>query len=65
MVMGWSISTMLVEFAKEYTTVLWLRYLLGVWEAENFIYTGHVNDLLAHYKMTSNDVVKKVLELLK
>jgi len=36
MLLGWSVSTMLVGFAKSYTAVLWLRYLLGVWEAVNF-----------------------------
>ena len=33
-------------------------------DPEDFIHTGHVNDLLAHYKMTSDDVVRKVLETL-
>jgi transketolase len=28
-------------------------------DPEDFIHTGHVNDLLAHYKMTSDDVVEK------
>ncbi len=27
-------------------------------DPEDFIHTGHVNDLLAHYQMTSDDVVK-------
>ena len=36
MLIGWSFSTMLVGVANDYTTVLWLRYLLGVWEAVNF-----------------------------
>jgi transketolase len=27
-------------------------------DPEDFIHTGHVNDLLAHYKMTSDDVVR-------
>lgn len=34
-------------------------------DPEDFIHTGHVNDLLAHYKMTSNDIVNKVVNLLK
>ena len=34
-------------------------------DPEDFIHTGHVNDLLAHYKMTSDDVVAKVEQILK
>lgn len=37
-------------------------------DPEDFIHTGHVNDLLAHYKMTSDDVVdkvKKTIQLVK
>ena len=34
-------------------------------DPEDFIHTGHVNDLLAHYKMTSDDVVNKVEQTLK
>jgi transketolase C-terminal domain/subunit len=34
-------------------------------DPEDFIHTGHVNDLLAHYKMTSDDVVEEALGLLK
>jgi transketolase len=34
-------------------------------DPEDFIHTGHVNDLLAHYKMTSDDVVKKALDVLE
>ncbi len=33
-------------------------------DPEDFIHTGHVNDLLHHYKMTSDHVVEKVLETL-
>jgi transketolase len=33
-------------------------------DPEDFIHTGHVNDLLAHYKMTSDDVVEKARSLL-
>jgi transketolase len=33
-------------------------------DPEDFIHTGHVNDLLAHYRMTSDDVVAKVHEVL-
>ena len=33
-------------------------------DPEDFIHTGHVNDLLAHYKMTSDDVVEKAELLL-
>lgn len=33
-------------------------------DPEDFIHTGHVNDLLAHYKMTSDDIVAKVCHLL-
>lgn len=36
MVIGWSVSTMLVGLAQSYTTLLGLRYLLGFWEAVNF-----------------------------
>ena len=36
MVLGWSVSTMLVGLAESYTTLLGLRYLLGFWEAVNF-----------------------------
>lgn len=34
-------------------------------DPEDFIHTGHVNDLLAHYKMTSDDVVQTAEELLR
>ncbi len=34
-------------------------------DPEDFIHTGHVNDLLAHYKMTSDDVVEKVEHILR
>jgi len=34
-------------------------------DPEDFIHTGHVNDLLAHYKMTSDDVVEKVKKTLQ
>ena len=34
-------------------------------DPEDFIHTGHVNDLLAHYKMTSDDIVSMVKKLLK
>ena len=36
MVLGWSVSTILVGFVRNYESILWLRYLLGVWEAVNF-----------------------------
>lgn len=36
MVLGWSVSTLLVGFARSYEQVLVLRYGLGVWEAVNF-----------------------------
>ena len=36
MVLGWSVSTMLIGLAESYTTLLGLRYLLGFWEAVNF-----------------------------
>jgi ACS family hexuronate transporter-like MFS transporter len=36
MVCGWSVSTMLMAAADDYHTILWLRRLLGVWEAANF-----------------------------
>jgi ACS family hexuronate transporter-like MFS transporter len=35
-VVGWSVSNMLVGFARSYTDVLWLRGLLGLWEAASF-----------------------------
>jgi transketolase len=34
-------------------------------DPEDFIHTGHVNDLLAHYRMTSDDVVEETLGLLR
>ena len=34
-------------------------------DPEDFIHTGHVNDLLFRYEMTSEDVVKKAVEALK
>ena len=36
MVCGWSVTTMLVAAAHDYSTILWLRRLLGFWEAVNF-----------------------------
>lgn len=36
MVLGWSLSTMLTGFVDSYQHILWLRYLLGFWEAVNF-----------------------------
>lgn len=36
MICGWSISTMLVAAAADYATILWLRRMLGFWEAVNF-----------------------------
>ena len=36
MVAGWSLSTMLVGLVDNYTHLIWLRYLLGIWEAVNF-----------------------------
>ncbi len=33
-------------------------------DPEDFIHTGHVNDLLYRYKMTSDDVVEKALDFL-
>jgi transketolase len=34
-------------------------------DPEDFIHTGHVNDLLHHYRMTSDDVVEKVMSTLR
>jgi hypothetical protein len=34
-------------------------------DPEDFIHTGHVNDLLHRYRMTSDDVVEKAMILLK
>jgi transketolase len=34
-------------------------------DPEDFIHTGHVSDLLAHYRMTSDDVVAKVKQTLE
>lgn len=34
-------------------------------DPDDFIHTGHVNDLLHRYRMTSDDVVDKALEVLK
>lgn len=36
MVVGWSISTFCVGFVSNFHSLLWLRYLLGIWEAVNF-----------------------------
>jgi len=36
MVAGWSVSTLLAGFVDSYKHLLWLRYLLGFWEAVNF-----------------------------
>jgi transketolase len=33
-------------------------------DPDDFIHTGHVNDLLVHYHMTSDDVVRRAQELL-
>jgi transketolase C-terminal domain/subunit len=33
-------------------------------DPEDFIHTGHVNDLLVHYRMTSDDVVRKAREVM-
>ncbi len=33
-------------------------------DPDDFIHTGHVNDLMARYRMTSDDVVRKVEEML-
>lgn len=33
-------------------------------DPDDYIHTGHVNDLLYHYKMTSDHVVEKVIEVL-
>jgi ACS family hexuronate transporter-like MFS transporter len=35
-VLGWSVCNLLVAFARDYTTLLWLRAALGVFEAGNF-----------------------------
>jgi transketolase C-terminal domain/subunit len=34
-------------------------------DPEDFIHTGHVNDLLYRYRMTSDDVVEKAMDTLK
>ncbi len=34
-------------------------------DPEDFIHTGHINDLLHRYKMTSDNVVQKALNVLK
>lgn len=34
-------------------------------DPDDYIHTGHVNDLLHRYKMTSDDVVEKALETLR
>jgi transketolase C-terminal domain/subunit len=34
-------------------------------DPDDYIHTGHVNDLLYRYKMTSDDVVAKAVETLK
>jgi ACS family hexuronate transporter-like MFS transporter len=35
-VLGWSLCNLLVGFARDYATVLWLRAALGIFEAANF-----------------------------
>lgn len=35
-VLGWSLCNLLVGFARDYATLLWLRAALGVFEAANF-----------------------------
>lgn len=35
-VLGWSASNLLVAFARDYSTLLWLRAALGIFEAGNF-----------------------------
>jgi MFS family permease len=35
-VLGWSLCNLLVAFARDYSTLLWLRAALGVFEAGNF-----------------------------
>ena len=36
MVIGWSVCTFLTGFVDSYSHMIWLRYLLGFWEAVNF-----------------------------
>ncbi len=36
MVLGWSVSTFCAGLVESYSQLLWLRYLLGFWEAVNF-----------------------------
>lgn len=36
MLLGWSLSTLLVGFARTTEQIYWLRVLLGVWESVNF-----------------------------
>jgi ACS family hexuronate transporter-like MFS transporter len=36
MVFGWSVSTLITGFVDSYKHILFLRYLLGFWEAVNF-----------------------------
>lgn len=36
MVVGWSVSSLLVAFARNFEQMMFLRYMLGVWEAANF-----------------------------
>ncbi len=36
MVTGWSLTTFSAGFVGNYSSLLWLRYLLGIWEAVNF-----------------------------
>ncbi len=33
-------------------------------DPEDYIHTGHVNDLLYHYRMTSDHVVEKAVDVL-
>lgn len=36
MLLGWSLSTILVGFSKSYEQIYWLRVALGLWESVNF-----------------------------
>lgn len=36
MVLGWSITTIVTGLVKNFEGLLWMRYLLGIWESVNF-----------------------------
>jgi transketolase len=60
------VSGGLFSLVAENLTRAYLQIPVGTigTDPEDFIHTGHVNDLLAHYEMTSDDVVRIVEQTL-